>query len=154
MKKVISLVLALSLLVALVACGSTSTSSQDGTGAPQPSAAETDTVVEPSASSEDTQTPFERFEEALSSTGYEYEAVVMAAELVGAHAGMKYKFDFGTVELYQFEEGSDTLSKAVEDGGITLEGFGVFPCEFNGNLAAVFDVTENEDILLSLFANL
>ncbi len=78
----------------------------------------------------------------------------MGAEFVGASSGEKYKFDFGTVELYRFDEGSDTLSKAVEDGGLTLEGFGVFPCHFNGSLAAIIDVTENEDALLDLFNSL
>ncbi|NBI68227.1 hypothetical protein D1646_15740 [Pseudoflavonifractor sp. 60] len=100
------------------------------------------------------ETPFERFAAELDDANYSYESVVMAAELVGAKIGMKYKFDFGKVELYQFEDGSEALSKAINDNGLTMEGFGVFPCQFNGNLALLIDVTENEDNLLSIFTGL
>ena len=68
--------------------------------------------------------------------------------------GMKYKFDFGQLEIYQFEDDSEALSKAIGDKGLTLEGFGIFPCKFNGNLALLIDVTENEDDLLSIFDDL
>lgn len=100
------------------------------------------------------ETPFDRFAAGLDDANYSYESVVMAAELVGAKTGMKYKFDFGKVELYQFEDSSDALSKAIDDGGLTMEGFGVFPCKFNGNLAILIDVTEHEESLLSLFNGL
>lgn len=78
----------------------------------------------------------------------------MGAELVGAKAGQKYTFDFGKIEIYQFEDGSEALEKAVSDGGVTLEGFGVFPCEFNGNLAAIVELSENEEAILNLFNSL
>lgn len=104
--------------------------------------------------SDGVKTPFEDFEAGLTDAGYKFETVIMAAELVGAKTGMKYKLDFGSAELYQFESGSDALKKAVEDGGLNLEGFGTFPCHFNGDLAVIIDVTENEDSLLDLFNEL
>lgn len=99
-------------------------------------------------------TPFDKFKSALDNAGYSYETVAMAADLVGAQSGTKYKFDFGTVELYQFEEGSDILKSAVANGGLSLPGFGVFPCHFKGNLALIVDVNENEDAILNLFNSL
>lgn len=141
MKRMIVVVLSLLLLTA---CGQA-----------DPAPADNSCTDAPSVSApEETSTPFDRFEAGLNDAGYTYETVPMAAELVGAHMGVKYKFDFGTVELYQFEDGSDALAKATQDGGLTLEGFGVVRCELNGDLAAVVSVTENEDALLSLFNGL
>lgn len=141
MKRMIVIVLSLLLLTA---CGQAD---------PAP-AANPDSDAPSVSTPEETGTPFDRFEAGLDDAGYTYETVSMAAELVGAHMGVKYKFDFGTVELYQFEDGSDALTKAVQDGGLTLEGFGVVRCELNGTLAAIVSVTENEDTLLSLFNGL
>lgn len=140
MKKIITLALSL-LLLLLTACGQTAAPAQSDA----PDQADTPPTQE------ETGTPFDRFEASLDDAGYTYETVTMAAELVGARIGVKYKFDFGTVELYQFEDGSDALAQATEDGGLTLEGFGVVRCDFNGSLAAVFDVTENSDTLHALF---
>jgi len=100
------------------------------------------------------ETPFDKFQRELDDAGYTYEVVPMAAELVGATSGVKYKLDFGNIEVYQFEDGSEALASAVESGGILLEGFGTFPCDFNGNLAALIDVTENKDAILDLFNSL
>lgn len=141
MKRMIVVLLSLLLLTA---CGQTDPAPVDKSGTDTPSV----------SAPEETGTPFDRFEAGLNDAGYTYETVPMAAELVGAHMGVKYKFDFGTVELYQFEDGSDALVKATQDGGLTLEGFGVVRCELNGDLAAVVSVTENEDTLLSLFNGL
>lgn len=141
MKRMIVVVLSLLLLTA---CGQADPAPADNSGTDAPSV----------SAPEETSTPFDRFEAGLNDAGYTYETVPMAAELVGAHMGVKYKFDFGTVELYQFEDGSDALAKATQDGGLTLEGFGVVRCELNGDLAAVVSVTENEDALLSLFNGL
>ena len=158
MKKAFVSVLLLSLL-ALSACGSPSQPAQSDVPASSPPATVPD-VSTPAPSSPAPATtapsanPFDAFKAALDDAGYSYEVVAMGAELVGASRGEKYKFDFGTVELYQFDDDSDVLSKAIEDGGLTLEGFGVFPCEFNGSLAAIIDVTENEDALLDLFNSL
>lgn len=141
MKRMIVVVLSLLLLTA---CGQADPAPADNSGTDAPSV----------SAPEETSTPFDRFEAGLNDAGYTYETVPMAAELVGAHMGVKYKFDFGTVELYQFEDGSDALAKATQDGGLTLEGFGVVRCELNGDLAAVVSVTENEDAFLSLFNGL
>lgn len=97
---------------------------------------------------------FTTFKDKLSESSFTYETVTMGADLVGAVKGEKYKFDFGSVELYEFEEGSDALTTAKDNGGLTLEGFGTFPCEFNGNLAMLIDVTENEDAIKSIFSAL
>lgn len=102
----------------------------------------------------ETSTPFDTFKGELSKSGFTYETVTMGAELVGAVKGEKYKFDFGSVELYEFEDGSEALSAAKENVGLTLEGFGTFPCEFNGNLAMLIDVTENEDTIKDIFNGL
>ena len=158
MKKAFVSVLLLSLL-ALSACGSPSQPAQSDVPASSPPATVPD-VSTPAPSSPAPATtapsanPFDAFKAALDDAGYSYEVVAMGAELVGASRGEKYKFDFGTVELYQFDDDSDVLSKAIEDGGLTLEGFGVFPCEFNGSLAAIIDATENADTLLGLFNSL
>lgn len=98
--------------------------------------------------------PFDAFKDKLSQGGFSYETVTMAAELVGAQKGEKYKFSFGSVELYLFEDESEALNAAKENGGLTLEGFGVFPCEFNGNLAMLIDVTESEDQIQEIFISL
>ena len=158
MKKAFVSVLLLSLL-ALSACGSPSQPAQSDVPASSPPATVPDVSTPAPSSPAPTTTapsanPFDAFKAALDDAGYSYEVVAMGAELVGASRGEKYKFDFGTVELYQFDDDSDVLSKAIEDGGLTLEGFGVFPCEFNGSLAAIIDVTENADTLLGLFNSL
>lgn len=167
MKKLIALLFALCML--LTACSSPkepadtsnvsttdttqeavqSDAAQDAEDTP---AGEEDTADDPAAQA--TASPFETFQAALDEAGYTYEVVTMGAELVGAAAGEKYKFDFGTVELYQFDEGSAALEQAVADGGLTLEGIGVLPCEFNGNLAALINVTENSDTILNIFQSL
>lgn len=156
-KKTFMLVLALTAMLCLTSCGGNSESGK-GSADNQSNANQNQvsSQPEPTPDSQDSEskTPFETFEESLDNSGYSYEKTVMAAEMVGAKAGIKYTFDFGKVELYEFEENSDELSDAVSNGGLTLEGFGVFPCEFNGNLAALIEVTENQEALLSLFNSL
>ena len=148
------------LCVALSACSSTASTDPAAT-TPLPSDSPVPEIVEQSASpsasvepSAELTTPFEQFRSSLDDAGYTYEVTTMAAELVGASSGEKYKFDFGTVELYQFDEGSESLAQVEADGGVTLEGFGVFSCELNGNLAAVINVTEHYDDILSIFNSL
>ena len=157
----IFLPLSLLFLLLLSSCGNSSepaasipVTSPAPSTSPTESSAPVPSLASPAPLETDKKSPFEKYRSALDNAGYAYEAVTMGAEFVGASSGEKYKFDFGTVELYRFDEGSDTLSKAVEDGGLTLEGFGVCPCHFNGSLAAIIDVTENEDALLDLFNSL
>lgn len=155
-KRIISCLIASTILFSITACKGTGKSSS-ASNASVNSSTSTDNQSSQAQSPTNTpegksdKTPFERFSAALDDAKYSYESVVMGAELVGAKSGIKYKFDFGKVELYQFEDDSEALTKAIADNGLTLEGFGVFPCKFNGNLAILIDVTENEDNLLSLF---
>lgn len=149
MKKGLTLGLALALSLSLAACGG-NTGSQPSA---QPTAATQESIA-PSAEPTPNETPFEKFSSELDSLGYQYQTTTMAAELVGAKTGQKYTFDFGKIEIYQFEEGSEALEQAINDGGVYLEGFGVFPCVFNGTLAAIVDVTENEDQIIDLFNGL
>lgn len=147
------------LCFSLSACGSTTSSQPSSTPSlsesPAPSAVQQSAAPSPSAEpSVESTTPFEQFRSSLDDAGYTYEVTTMAAELVGASSGEKYKFDFGTVELYQFDEDSDALAQVEADGGVTLEGFGVFPCELNGNLAALINVTDHHDEILSMFNSL
>lgn len=93
---------------------------------------------------------FSQFKDALDNAGYPYEVVQMGAELVGAERGEKYKFDFGTVELYRFSSGADALT----NGEIALEGFGSFPIEVSGQYGAIISVTANEDEIKEMFADL
>ena len=152
-RKIVSSLILLGMVLFITSCGkeapSNSSTSVDNRSNQEQSSSSVTTEE-----NEARETPFERFEAALDNAKYSYESVPMAAELVGAKMGMKYKFDFGQLEIYQFEDDSEALSKAIGDKGLTLEGFGIFPCKFNGNLALLIDVTENEDDLLSIFDDL
>ena len=81
MKKTTVLALSL-LLLLLTACGQTAASASSDT----PNQADVPPVQEEAG------TPFDRFEASLDDAGYAYETVTMAAELVGARIGVKYKF--------------------------------------------------------------
>lgn len=149
MKKKLMLGLALALSLSLAACGGDTVGQQSS----QPSTASPESAV-PASEPVQNETPFDKFTSGLDSLGYQYETTTMAAELVGGKVGQKYTFDFGEIEIYQFDEGSDALTQALSDGGLYLEGFGVFPCIFNGNLAAIVDLSENEDQIVELFNGL
>ena len=99
-------------------------------------------------------TKFEQFEKGLNDNNITFEKTVMAAEMVGAVEGYKYKFDDGKFELYRFEDGSDALKQATENKSIHLEGFGSFPVEINNNLAGIVDVENNKDTLMEIFNNI
>ncbi len=156
MKKTLAFILALMLAFALAGCGGetgntpSASPTESSQAEPTPSPEAPEVTPEPQQDA----TPFEKFSDGLDKLGYKYESTVMGAELVGAKSGQKYTFDFGKIEIYQFEDGSEALEKAVSDGGVTLEGFGVFPCEFNGNLAAIVELSENEEAILNLFNSL
>lgn len=103
---------------------------------------------------EPTLTKFEQFEKGLNDKKITFEKNVMAAEMVGAVEGYKYKFVDGKIELYRFEKGSDALKQVTENKSVHLEGFGSFPVEINNNLAAIVDVSNNKDILMEIFNNI
>lgn len=149
MKKKLMLGLALVLSLSLAACGGDTVGQQSS----QPSTATPESAA-PASDPAQHETPFDKFTSGLDSLGYQYETTTMAAELVGAKVGQKYTFDFGQIEIYQFDEESDALNQAVSNGGVYLEDFGTFPCIFNGNLAAFVDLSENEDQIVELFNGL
>ena len=156
MKRALAFILALILALSLSGCGGETGNTPSASPSESSQADPTTSQEVPEATPEPEQdaTPFEKFSDGLDKLGYQYESTVMGAELVGAKSGQKYTFDFGKIEIYQFEDGSEALEKAVSDGGVTLEGFGVFPCEFNGNLAAIVELSENEEAILNLFNSL
>ena len=71
-------------------------------------------------------TVFEQFENALIDKNLEYEKVTMAADLVGAEQGIKYKLQDENVEIYRFDPTSDAYLKAKETQSLQLDGFGAF----------------------------
>jgi len=82
----------------------------------------------------------------ITDAGYTIEEeVVMAADLVGGISGTKFITSEGNLEVYLFDVESDAYKNAVENGVITLEGFGDFP-------AVVVDeyVYFGEDVLIDL----
>lgn len=94
---------------------------------------------------------FAVFESGLLSLGIEYERVDMGAEMVGALQGVKYKLPDGNVELYMFDANSDSLKVAAEKQAITLEGFGDFSANINGNYALMIEDVAQKDEILDLF---
>lgn len=133
MKRMLLLILSLLLTLGIVGCQSNK-ANNGAQGAKEP-----------------TLTKFEQFEKALNDNNIAFEKTVMAAEMVGAVEGCKYKFDNGKFELYRFENGSDALKKATENKSIHLEGIGSFPAEINNDLAAIVDVEKNKDLLIEIF---
>lgn len=149
-KKLAALILTVVTVSALSACGADGANNNAG-NVPSPGASPTVQQVEQSAEvPEATADAFEAFKSALDDAGYTYEVVPMAADLVGAERGEKYKFDFGSAELYRFADGADALAS----GEVTLEGFGAFPIEVNGNYGLILSVTENEDAIKAIFSAL
>lgn len=136
MKKILLLLLTLLLMIGIIGCQG----NEANNGAQVPE--------EPAL------TKFEQFEKGLNDNNITFEKNVMAAEMVGAVEGYKYKFDDGKFELYRFEDGSDALKQATENKSIHLEGFGSFPVEINNNLAAIVDAENNKDILMEIFNNI
>lgn len=88
---------------------------------------------------------FEKFEKILTDNGLTIsETTDMAADLLGAKQGKKYKTDGGDFELYKFNTSSDAYKKAESDGVVTLEGFGDFNVTVKDGFALV--ANDNEKI--------
>lgn len=149
MKRKISIMILAAMAVAsLSACGADTPS--NSTTPSDPPAQQTEQQEQPQETAEVAQDAFEQFKAALDAEGYTYKVTTMGAELVGAERGEKYTFDFGSVELYRFPEGAEALTT----GEVTLEGFGNFPIEVNGNYGLVVSLDENEDAIKAIFAGL
>lgn len=97
---------------------------------------------------------FLKFESGLDSLGLQYEIVTMAAELVAAKTGKKYKLESGQIELYVFDEQGEAYKALKDSGEISLEGFGGFPAEVNGRFALLIEGIEDVEEILNLFNNL
>lgn len=136
--RISAFLLATALAVALTGCGTEAPSNAETPPAQQDEVQPTETAPT---------NVFESFAAALDNAGYDYEVIPMAAELVGAERGEKYKFSFGSVELYRFADRSEELSA----GEVELEGFGAFPIEVNGNYGLLVSLEENEAEIIALF---
>lgn len=158
-KKLSAIILATAMVATLSACGTAETEGTEPATQPETqqveqqetqetqesqAAKETQEQQETEAAATDA---FDQFKDALDDAGYTYEVTQMAAEMVGAERGEKYTFDFGSVEMYRFPDGADALTS----GEVTLEGFGAFPVEVNGNYGLVVSLTENEDAIMAIF---
>ena len=158
MKKTIAAIACASaLLIALSACGAP-VEQNEGNTTPAPavvSPAQEPTAVQGAESDQPQSDIFAQFQVALDSAGYTYETVVMGAELVGAEQGMKYKIGEGSIELYRFDEDSESYKKASEDNALTLDGFGAFPATVkNGFAILINDLPDSESDILSIFDGL
>lgn len=96
-------------------------------------------------------TAFEQFEKGLKDNNLTYEKVIMAADMVGAVEGYKYKFESGKAEVYRFDKDSKALKDASENKSLRLEGFGSFPAEINGNFVLLVDDRINNDSIMKIF---
>lgn len=143
MKRILSSFVVLILALTLSACG--------GTDKGNIPASTPISTIEPTVQNLD---QFVIFETALTDSGYIFEKVDMAAEMLGAESGAKYKFDFGTVELYMYDKDSDAYQAALSSGKVTLEGIGDFEATINNGMAIIIDVSSNEEAILELFNNL
>lgn len=156
-KNVAAIACASALLIALSACG-TPAEQNEGNTTPTPaivSPAQEPTAVPSTEPGQPQNDIFAQFQAALDSAGYTYETVVMGAELVGAEQGMKYKIGDGSIELYRFDEDSESYKKAAEDNALTLEGFGAFPATVkNGFAILINDLPDSESEILSMFDGL
>lgn len=97
----------------------------------------------PSEVPESVGTVFEQYEAGLEGEGISYERVQMAAEIVGATEGVKYKIGEGAVELYLFDKAGEEYAAAEEKQALTMEGFGDFPATVENGMALVVSDLES-----------
>lgn len=147
MKRAAALLLACAALcAAMTGCGSQQ--EQNVTSSAQEGPEQT-----PSGEPESAGTVFEQYEAGLEAQGISFEKVQMAAEIVSAAEGMKYKIGDGAVELYLFDEGAEAYVAAEEKQALTLEGFGDFPATVENGMALVVSDLEG-DAYLEIFRSL
>lgn len=149
------MVCAAALVLALAACGS-----QQEPAAQQATPTQTEQTRESPAPAEATPTPaateepaapagtiFEQYEAALEAQGISFEKVQMAAEIVGAAEGAKYKIDGGAVELYCFDVDGEAYKTAEDKQALTMQGFGDFPATVENGMALIVSDLESEPYL-------
>lgn len=129
MKKFLATVMVLVLSIAMLcACNNTPASTE------KPSESASSTVPNkesasstlPSSESATKPTVFQQFEAALTEKNLTFEKVTMAAELIGAEQGVKYKLQDENVEIYRFDTSSDAYLEAEKTQSLKMEGFGAF----------------------------
>lgn len=141
MKKGFSLLLVAVLLLGTIGCSSKDDGKKEGNG---------DTPTKEEVKKE---LSFDTIKKAFQDNGYEIsEETEMAASMIGAKNGIKYKTDKGSLEFYEFDKTSEAYKKAESDGLITLEGFGDFEIAVNNGFAMM--KTEYNDEAVKLFLSL
>lgn len=155
MKKNLALILCLLLCVSLLAaCGSSDETSAaattaaaaetEGTETEAPTAAETEAPTAAETTAADTQgnAAGQSMEDYLLGLGLlTGERTEMAAEMIGAESGFKY----GDVEIYEFDESSDSYQKLAAGESVELEGmegFGISAAAVNGKYVLVGSPSE------------
>ena len=138
MKKNLALILCLLLCVSLLAaCGSS-----DETSAAATTAAAAETEAEATAADTQENAAGQSMEDYLLGLGLlTGERTEMAAEMIGAESGFKY----GDVEIYEFDESSDSYQKLAAGESVELEGmegFGISAAAVNGKYVLVGSPSE------------
>lgn len=87
--------------------------------------------------SEEKQSFFEQYEQALKNEGIEFEKVTMAAEYIHAKEGYKFKIGNGAVEIYSFDADSDAYKTAEENQELSMDGFAAFKATVKNGMAII-----------------
>lgn len=141
MKKGLSLLLTAVLLFGIAGCSSKDDGKKESN---------TDTATKEETKKE---LSFDTIRKTFEDNGYTIsEETEMAASMIGAKSGIKYKTDKGSLEFYEFDKTSDAYKKAEADGIITLEGFGDFEIVVNNGFAMM--KTEYNEEAVKLFQSL
>lgn len=98
-------------------------------------------------------TVFESFEKVLNDKGLTYEKVTMAAEMVGAQQGIKYKMGDSKVEIYRFDTSTNVYKDAEESQSLQLDGIGSFEAVVKNGYAILSDDQEMIDAFLKIVTN-
>ena len=83
-------------------------------------------------------TAFEKFEKALDGKNITYEKVRMAAEMIGAKEGYKYKTGSGNIEMYEYDKTSSAYQTAEAEQKITSD-YGSYDATVLNGFALVSD---------------
>lgn len=120
----------------------------------QEQAQETRKVSETPKNNEDY---FTKFEKEFNNLFSDYIITEMAADLVGAKLGKKYRIGQGACEIYIFDINSEAFITAKETGKLTLEGFDDFDFNVRINdkgLALYIYGIDNNQPIIDIFDNL